>query len=198
MRRVLPAARRWIACGSACLAPLGAFAAAACVPSYDFGPTPGGDGGADASDAAPPPLDAAAPVDGHAVDLSIIYCNQGGTPIRCPIATQGCCAVFAGISDFCVDLANADASCTSPDAAVALVQCDEPDQCSGGQVCCAVGLTFDGTGAHYTAVQCMDPASCAAASGGIECGNPHAGMIQSACQGTQVCTDFPDHFYFCQ
>jgi hypothetical protein len=188
-----------------------AIASSACVPSYDFGPPAGGDAAADApADAAAPAVDAPAvtdgfvrdaaappPADAASMNQSVVYCNQGGGVTPCPIATQGCCAVFLPEPDFCVDLANADAACVYPDAEVALVQCDEPDQCTGGQVCCAVGFSADASGAHYTGVQCMDSASCAAAGGTAECGNQQAGMFNAACTGGKSCVAFPDDYYFC-
>jgi hypothetical protein len=187
-----------------------ATAPAACVPGY-----PAADAELDAAprDAAPPeatpaeaapPDSRAAPDAASAVEASdaeagappkTIACHTDGVDALCPVGAEACCGVFANKPDFCVPLPDDAGACASPDAAVALIECDEPSDCAAGTVCCAFDVDL-ATG-NYSAIRCVPPETCVAPHA-VECGLKE-NKSDSACPPGKLCTfNSPDRYYdFC-
>jgi len=99
-------------------------------------------------------------------------------PTRCNAAAgERCCILAPGI-DHCIGPDEA-CECTGPDCVTTVAECDGPEDCDDGQVCCG---TFDGQA--YVSIRCQ--ASCEGSDerelchpGGAPCSNPSASCTRS-------------------
>jgi hypothetical protein len=170
-------------------------------PGSDAG-SPGSDAGSPGSDAGSPGSDAGSPGSdaggsGGSGGSGVISCYTEGNPgASCTLPTQ-CC--FSNYSS------QHDGACSTAACTWGTIACDGPEDCAGGQHCCAHAIVTPDSGVIGYQLACQASA-CGAAPANQEMCHPTAGSAAGTCSSpSSRCVtafgndnDLPPSLHICQ
>jgi hypothetical protein len=179
-----PAAAAGAGAGAGASSPAaGAGAGGALAPNAG---TSGGPAGAGSGGAAG---DAGGEADPAGSEVKGVACGVG-LPILCELGTQICC-VRSLETDTCI-AANAACTCQTQGCAVMETECDGPEDCDAGQVCCGTLASNQGGYDNFAcAAQCQSTGNqrIACHAGGTACPSGLVCANSQLLTNVQVCID---------